>query len=360
MGGYILGGGHSPLGSIYGMAADQVLSMEIVTPDGKFVTASFDKNEELFWALRGGGGSTFGVVTSITVKAYPDMPVTASTFTFSSGEDVSIANFWQGVRHYFDYFISHTDAGIYSYFFILPAGPEDRTFLMQPFFAPNKSISETESLLSPWFSQLSTLGITISPETTHHPSFYEAWKSSFPLEILDKTHGADGSRLFPRANWEGEALLNSTFDAWKQSSDNGLSVISFNVAPTLERGGNPDNAVNPAWRDAVMHSIQGTSWPVNASVAEIKAARDSFTNGDMQRWRDVTPGSGSYLAESDRMEPNFQQSFYGKENYERLLALKEEIDPWELFWAATAVGSEGWEVVTDDGLPGEYGRLCRV
>lgn len=109
-----------------------------------------------------------------------------------------------------------------------------------------------------------------------------------------------------------------------------------------------------------MHSIQSTSWPVDAAVAEIKAARNSFTNDDMQRWRDVTPGSGCYLGESDRMEPDFQQSFYGADTYERLLALKEEIDPWELFWAATAVGSEGWEVVTDDGLPGEDGRLCKV
>jgi hypothetical protein len=360
MGGYILGGGHSPLSSIYGMGADQVLSIEIVTPDGKFVTASFDENQELFWALRGGGGSTFGVVSSVTVKAYPDMPVTSSTLTFASGGEVSLANFWQGVRYYFDYFIPHTDAGIYSYFFLFPAGPTDRSFTMQPFFAPNKTASETEALLTPWLDQLSTLGISVTPQTTEYPTYYSAWKSSFPLEILDKTHGADGSRLFPRSNWKDKSTLDSTFDAWKQSSENGLSLISFNIAPTLARGGNPDNAVNPAWRETVLHSIQSTSWPLNASVAEIKSARDSFTIGDMQRWRDVTPGSGSYLGESDRMEPNFQQSFYGAENYERLLALKQEIDPWEVFWAATAVGSEGWEVVTSDGLPGEYGRLCRV
>ena len=359
MGGYILGGGHSPLGSIYGMGADQVLAMEVVTPDGQFVTASFNENKELFWGLRGGGGSTFGVVTSVTIKAYPEMPVTTSTFTFASGGDVSLENFWQAVRYYFDYFITHTDAGVYSYFFILPTGPEDRTFMMNPFFAPNKTVPEVQALLSPWLDQLASLGINITPKTTQYTNYYEAWRSSFALEILDKTHGADGSRLFPRSNWEDDSLLDSTFDTWKQSSDNGLSLVSFNVAPTLERGGNPDNSVNPAWRETVMHSIQSTSWPVDASVAEILAARDSFTNGDMQRWRDVTPGAGSYLGESDRMEPDFQQSFYG-EFYDRLLKLKQKVDPWELFWAATAVGSEGWEVVTEDGLPSENGRLCRV
>jgi hypothetical protein len=55
--GYVAGGGHSLLASIYGMAADQVLAYEVVTADGRFVTASDNVNSDLFWALRGGGGS---------------------------------------------------------------------------------------------------------------------------------------------------------------------------------------------------------------------------------------------------------------------------------------------------------------
>jgi FAD/FMN-containing dehydrogenase len=51
MGGYILGGGHSPLSGLYGMAADQVLSMQVVTADGRFVTASPVSHPDLFWAL---------------------------------------------------------------------------------------------------------------------------------------------------------------------------------------------------------------------------------------------------------------------------------------------------------------------
>ncbi|KAB8271253.1 hypothetical protein BDV30DRAFT_240712 [Aspergillus minisclerotigenes] len=101
-GGYVLGGGNSPLSSIHGLAADQVLSMEVVLPDGRFVTASFAENTELFSALRGGGGSTFGVVTSVTIKTYPTIPVTASTFTWSTGAKSVIThdNFWAGFRAY--------------------------------------------------------------------------------------------------------------------------------------------------------------------------------------------------------------------------------------------------------------------
>jgi FAD/FMN-containing dehydrogenase len=72
-GGYVAGGGHSPLSSKYGLAADHVLSMDVVTPDGRFVTADEKNNVDLFWALRGGGGGTFGVVTSVTFKVYPKM-----------------------------------------------------------------------------------------------------------------------------------------------------------------------------------------------------------------------------------------------------------------------------------------------
>lgn len=54
-----------------------------------------------------------------------------------------------------------------------------------------------------------------------------------------------GSRLFPRSNWLNDTLLNVTFDAYKTPSDLGLLTINFNIAPTLEAGGNLNNAVNP-------------------------------------------------------------------------------------------------------------------
>ncbi len=341
------------------MAADHVLSMEIVTPDGKFLTASFVENQELFWALRGGGGATFGVVTSVTIKAHPTIPATTSTFSFATGDDISYDNFWAGFRAFLDYFIPYSDAGIYSYFFITPTTDGGFNFLMQPFFAPNKTLAETNALLDPWFKQLKELGIEFTPKTTYYDNYYDAWLDSFPLEVVEKTTAGTSSRLFPRENWQDEARLNQTFDAIKASSDAGLILIAFNMAPTLERGGNPDNAVNPAWRNAVMHAISSTRWAENATVDEIKAARHDLTYKHMQRWRDASPGSGAYLSESDRMEPDFQHAFYGSK-YDRLLALKKKLDPKNVFYAVTAVGSEFWRVITENGLPAENGKLCRV
>ncbi|KAK7979869.1 serine/threonine-protein phosphatase 2B catalytic subunit [Apiospora arundinis] len=74
-GGWVMGGGHSILSPVYGLGADRVVEFQIVTPDGVSRTASACENPDLFWALRGGGGGTFGVVLSATHRVEPRMPI---------------------------------------------------------------------------------------------------------------------------------------------------------------------------------------------------------------------------------------------------------------------------------------------
>ena len=68
--GYTLGGGAAWLSRTHGFAADSVVSAEVVTAEGGLVRTSADEHPDLFWALRGGGGS-FGIVTSLTFRLYP-------------------------------------------------------------------------------------------------------------------------------------------------------------------------------------------------------------------------------------------------------------------------------------------------
>ena len=68
--GYTIGGGVSFLGRKYGLAANSVLAIEVVTADGRLVRADAEHEPDLFWALRGGGGS-FGVVTGLEFRLYP-------------------------------------------------------------------------------------------------------------------------------------------------------------------------------------------------------------------------------------------------------------------------------------------------
>jgi len=79
--GYTLGGGVGWLSRKYGFAADSLLRAEVVTADGRVVTASADRHPDLFWALRGGGGN-FGLVTSLEFRLYPVARVYAGTAYF--------------------------------------------------------------------------------------------------------------------------------------------------------------------------------------------------------------------------------------------------------------------------------------
>ncbi|RPB24479.1 hypothetical protein L211DRAFT_867829 [Terfezia boudieri ATCC MYA-4762] len=79
-GGYIQDGGHSLLSSLYGLA----FLCEVITADRGLITASREQNSDLYWALSGGGGGTFGVVWPATVRAYKDVAVAGAIRSFST------------------------------------------------------------------------------------------------------------------------------------------------------------------------------------------------------------------------------------------------------------------------------------
>jgi FAD/FMN-containing dehydrogenase len=73
-GGWSQGGGHSWLSMEYGLGVDHALEYKLVTADGNLTLANAVSNPDLFWALRGGGGGTWGVVYEATFKARPSNP----------------------------------------------------------------------------------------------------------------------------------------------------------------------------------------------------------------------------------------------------------------------------------------------
>jgi len=89
VGGFTLGGGGGWLDRKFGLACDNLLSVELVTADGRFLRASGDENSELFWALHGGGGN-FGVATAFTFRLHELSSVTAALLLWppEAGPDV--------------------------------------------------------------------------------------------------------------------------------------------------------------------------------------------------------------------------------------------------------------------------------
>lgn len=361
-GGYIAGGGHTPMSGYYGMAADNVEALEVVTADGRFVTASNTSNPDLYWALRGGGGSTFGVVTSVIIRVHPKVPIVTSSFTIGTGGNVTKELLWEGIRKYFEMFIPFTDAHTYSYFWIW-AQNDGLQFQMVPFFAPNHTIDSFNALVKPWFDRLHELGIQFTPKTTLYDSFYPAYNENWGNDTVAGLTALPGNRLFPRGNWEDPEKFKKMFAVLRNQSLSGKSMGGYHQAPRNRM--NVDNAVSSAFRHVISFLIGAAivEGAENATAAELQKATDSLTYDVLGPWREVAPESefgGSYLNEANVMEPRWQESFYGTQ-YPRLLELKKKWDPKSVFYATTAVGSEEWEVRDgDQGTQTQNGRLCRV
>jgi FAD/FMN-containing dehydrogenase len=92
--GYTLGGGLGWLARRYGLAANSVVAVELVTADGRRVRADADNDPNLFWAVRGGGGS-FGIVTAIEFALYPVAEVYAGILFFPFERSAEILNAWR-------------------------------------------------------------------------------------------------------------------------------------------------------------------------------------------------------------------------------------------------------------------------
>ncbi|MGW6247192.1 FAD-binding oxidoreductase [Streptomyces roseolus] len=89
VGGFVLGGGSGWLERKFGLGSDNLLSVELITAEGKHVVASAEENPELFWALHGGGGN-FGVATSLTLRLHelPHMSMALLLFPPRYGPEV--------------------------------------------------------------------------------------------------------------------------------------------------------------------------------------------------------------------------------------------------------------------------------
>jgi FAD/FMN-containing dehydrogenase len=95
LGGLCLGGGVGLTTRLLGLTCDSLVSVEMVTADGELIFANLDENPDLFWALRGGGGGNFGVVTSFLFDTHPISKVGLFSFTYPWEKFVVAVDGWQ-------------------------------------------------------------------------------------------------------------------------------------------------------------------------------------------------------------------------------------------------------------------------
>ncbi|MGX7826214.1 FAD-binding oxidoreductase [Actinokineospora sp. 24-640] len=93
--GAVLGGGYGVLSRYYGLGADHLLAARVLLADGRVVRAAADEHPDLFWALRGAGGGTFGIVLSAELRPRPSVPVVALTATWPHERAAAVIDAWQ-------------------------------------------------------------------------------------------------------------------------------------------------------------------------------------------------------------------------------------------------------------------------
>lgn len=247
-GGYTQGGGHSGLASKYGLAADQALEWEVVDGTGKLLRASRTENSDLYWALSGGGGGTYGVVWSLTSKAHKDIPVSGANFSFTN-KGISQDTYWSGVAAYHAFLPPIVDAGAISGAFIT-----NSLFAVAPLTAPGISKEQLTKLLQPLFTKLQKLGIKITSNIVQFPGYldqYTAMQSTIQVGVAQY-----GGRLIPRSvvekNNDGLTAVIREID------DDGASVVTIALNVSKKVAGDVYNAVLPAWRDTLISVVVST------------------------------------------------------------------------------------------------------
>jgi hypothetical protein len=339
-GGYTQGGGHSAISTSFGLAADNVLSWEVVTANGDLVHATMEENPDLYWALNGGGGSTFGVVTSVTVKAHKDATfggASLSFFTTDNEQDI----FYNAIEAFHEELPAMVDAGsmVVHYF-------TTDFFMISPLNAYNKTESEVKAILAPFVAKLDSKGVNYTASYTEFDTYYEHYDKYFgplPLGNIQVGIAQYGTRLIPRG-------VDMT-ETWKAIVEQGVTWIGVGT-DVKAFGSQKTTSVHPAWRDAIVHATLTLPWNFTAPWSEALEIQEKMTNVITPLVEAATPGSGSYVNEGDFRQPNFQTTFWG-ENYAKLLSIKKKWDADSLFYATVGVGSEAWNVGAD-------GRMCRA
>ncbi|KAI1460692.1 FAD-binding domain-containing protein [Annulohypoxylon moriforme] len=347
--GYIQGGGHGPLSSSYGMAADNALEFEVVTVDGRHLTASPTQNSDLYWALSGGGAGNYAVILSLTLKAHPDGQTAGASFAFAN---TNATQYWAGVAAWHKALVKINTIPKFS----TSWGFDNSAFSLNVATLADGTQAEIEGYLKPFLDELDSLNITLaSYNTSEHSRFYDHYEAyEFPPEIY-ATNSSLGGRLIPPSTIENNITeLIDVFQQIVQDPDfprNRISAISINVTHSRGNSDTP-NAVLPAWRDALYTLNVGIGFDADAPTTELVAVQ-AKVNAWQALFTPLTPGGGGYMNEATYDDPSWKEDYYGA-NYDRLLSIKKKYDPGFALWQHTSVGTDAfWE------LNGE-GRLCRV
>lgn len=362
--GLVQSGGFGSFSKAFGTAASSLLEAEIVTADGAVRTCNACTNPDLFWAIKGGGGGSWGVVTKLTLQTY-DLP---ENFGAAWGmiRARSDAAFLALIAHFLDFYRDNLlNPHWGEQFHLAPENTLELSFVCQ-----GLRDDEAKAVWKPffhWAANNPDLEVRGELHARAIPARHWWDAKGNPSMIPDERPGAPAWHGW----WEGDqdqagAYINGFDSLWLPASllspPDRLAKALFDAsrfkkvdlhcnkglagAPAAARKAVLQTATNPGVADAFALAIvangQASAYPGERAPDLAAAETDSEAIANAAATlRACAPSAGSYVSESNYFNSRWQDAYWGS-NHARLAAIKAKWDPDCLFFVHNGVGSEGW------------------
>jgi FAD/FMN-containing dehydrogenase len=366
------GAGFGQFSKAYGTVAASLLEAEIVTADGRTRIVNAGQEPDLFWALKGGGGGTFGVITRVTLATH-ELPE-----TFGAVRLALRARSDEAYRRLLARFVDLYATSLFNPHWgeKVTIRPDNRLEVQMLFQGLTQDdaraawkplIDFANDHSADYDGQDSLIALALPARYFWDPDFY---RRNAPAAVrFDSRPGAspsdfwwtgDGDQVgafwYAYASaWLPAALLQPQnqarlVDAWFAASRHWGFEIVFNKglagAPAAAIDAARNTAMNPDVLDAFALAITAASGPPTypgfraPSLAAAGALR-SRVQATMAELRAAAPDTGAYVNECDYFQTDWQRAFWGP-NYPRLSEIKRRYDSDGLFTVHHGVGSESW------------------
>lgn len=304
------------------------------------------QNEDLFWALRGGGGGTFGVVTSVTMRVFEDIPTVVSELSFemTDRDDTYWAASKETVYQARELSVNGSSAQYY-----LGQTVSGSPYAKLTMFSHHEKDKENiEKAFGPLLTSLKAKSVFPKFNATAYPKLssylaipqglyvggigYHQENILVPNELYNAPDGPD--RLIDQL----ARIELRPGDLW----------VANMLGGAVNTNRHLDNAMHTGWRDAAVLLVGNRFFDPSLRAQRAVQQRVSEVEGPILQSKGLE-AIAMYLNEADAHLENPQEWFWGS-NYGRLLEIKHRWDPEGLFIVPLGVGSEDWD---QDGM-------CRV
>ncbi len=304
VGGLTLGGGFGRVGRRFGLALDNVLGVDIVTADGQLLHANSEENQDLYWGVRGGGGN-FGVVTSFDFRLHKmDREVIGGTVAFPFSEAKSVLNFFAEYAAkapdelYLDGGItSNPQQGSSVFLHICYSGPNNMAA---------KIVDPIRNAGTPIFDDIKAMdyvALQRSGDVSDPRANGNYMKSGFTSQVTPE-------------------VIDAILYGFEEHPQRSMTVVYQHAGGAIGRVASDATAF--AHRHVNHDTLFLMNWPVEIDPTE-------HINWVRQYWKTVEPHTRGIYANDivDISQQKVHRNYGG--NYDRLLALKNEYDPSNLF-----------------------------